>query len=85
MPEKYEMKVSMSRKENCCDNAPIESFRGPKQKLTNHRKYKTRNKAIREVSGYIDIFYNRQRTQARSGYLSPVAFSINYYKMKMTG
>ncbi len=86
MLKKYEMKASMSRKGNCYDNAPMESFWGTiKQELINHRRYETRNQAIKEISEYIDIFYNRQRTQAQLGYLSPVAFSINYYKKKMTG
>jgi putative transposase len=36
---------------------------------------RTRNQAIHEITEYIDIFYNRQREQARLGYLSPVAFT----------
>ncbi len=80
------MKASMSRKGNCYDNAPIESFWGTiKQELIHHRKYETGKQAIKEISEYIDIFYNRQRIQAKSGYLSPAAFIINYYKNKMTG
>jgi transposase-like protein len=29
----------------------------------------------REVTEYIDLFYNRQRRQARLGYLSPAAYT----------
>ncbi len=36
--------------------------------------------AIREITGHIEIFYNRQRKQARLGYLSPAAFTRRYYE-----
>jgi transposase InsO family protein len=73
---RYEMRVSMSRKGNCYDNAPVESFFGTlKTELVHHRRYQTRAAAAREVAEYIDLFYNRQRRQARLGYLSPVAYT----------
>jgi transposase InsO family protein len=72
----YEVSVSMSRKGNCYDNAPIESFRGTlKTELVHHRRYQTRAEAEREISEHIDLFYNRQRRQARRGYLSPAAYT----------
>jgi transposase InsO family protein len=72
----YEVGVSMSRKGNCYDNAPIESFFGTlKTGLVHHRRYQTRAEAERETSEYIDLFYNRQRRQARLGYLSPAAYT----------
>jgi putative transposase len=72
----YGMRVSMSRKGNCYDNAPIESFRGTlKTELVHHRRYRTRAEAAREIAEYIDLFYNRQRRQARLGYLSPVTYT----------
>lgn len=62
MPEKYGIKASMSRKGNCYDNAPIESFRGTiKQELIHHRKYGTRKQAIKEISEYIDQTKNPGR------------------------
>lgn len=80
---KYWMKASMSAKGNCYDNAPMESFWGIiKQELIHHHKYHTRQEAVRAVSEYINIFYNRQRIQAKLGYLSPAAFLIRYYKTK---
>ena len=52
---------SMSRKGNCYDNAPMESWFGTLElELTHHRHYKTRQEAIREIVEYIEIFYNRQ-------------------------
>jgi putative transposase len=71
-----QMRVSMSRKGNCYDNAPVESFWGTlKTELVHHRRYGTRAEAKREISEYIDLFYNRQRRQARLGYLSPAAYT----------
>lgn len=35
-----------------------------------------------EVREYVEIFHNRQRQQARLGYLSPVAFVRQYYKQQ---
>jgi transposase InsO family protein len=61
----YGMRVSMSRKGNCYDNAPVESFFGTlKTELMHHRRYRTREEAAREIREYIDLFYNRQRRQA---------------------
>jgi len=49
------MKPSMSRKGNCYDNAPMESFWGTmKNELVYHRRYKTREQAIREITEYIE-------------------------------
>jgi putative transposase len=51
--DQFAMKSSMSRKGNCYDNAPIESFWGTlKSELVNHRRYKTRQEAIEEIREY---------------------------------
>jgi putative transposase len=72
--------VSMSRSGNCFDNAPMESFWGIiKQELINQCHYRTRQEAIEDITEYIEIFYNRQRRQAKLGYLSPVAYAQKYY------
>ncbi len=76
----FGMKASMSRKGNCYDNAPMESFWGTlKQELVHHRRYATRDEAMREIREYIEVFYNRQRKQARLGYLSPAAYERRFY------
>jgi len=78
--EQFGMTASMSRKGNCYDNAPMESFWGTlKQELVHHRRYSTRQEAIREITEYIEVFYNRQRRQARLGYLSPVAYEQKFH------
>ena len=78
--EHFGLEASMSGRGNCFDNAPMESFWGIiKQELINHRHYRTRREAIEDITEYIEIFYNRQRRQAKLGYLSPVAYAQKYY------
>ena len=77
---RFNMRVSMSRKGNCYDNAPMESFWGTlKNELVYHQRYTTREQAIREIAEYIEIFYNRQRRQKRLGYLSPAVYERQFY------
>jgi len=78
--EQYDITASMSRKGNCYDNAPMESFWGTlKQELVHHRRYRTRQEAMRDITEYIEIFYNRQRLQPRLGFLSPAVYEQRYY------
>jgi putative transposase len=78
--DQFKMRASMSRKGDCYDNAPMESFWGTlKSELVHHSRYKTREQAIREITEYIEVFYNRQRRQARLGYLSPVNYERQFY------
>ena len=80
----FGMQASMSRKGNCWDNAPMESFWvALKTELVHHRRFSTREQAQREITEYIEIFYNRIRKQARLGYLSPAAFNQKYYAEKI--
>src|SRR5512135_1263910 len=79
--DQFKMRASMSRKANCYDNAPMESFWGTlKNELVHHTQYASREQAIREITEYIEVFYNRQRRQARLGYLSPVAYEQRFYR-----
>jgi len=78
--EQFGLLASMSRKGNCYDNAPMESFWGTlKQELVHHRRYRTRHEAIRDITEYIEIFYRRQRLQPGLGFLSPAVFEQRYY------
>jgi putative transposase len=73
---------SMSRKGNCYDNAPMESWFGTlKSELIRHRHYRTRKEAIREIVEYIEVFYNRQRRHAKLGNISPAVFERNFYRI----
>jgi len=82
--KQFDMRPSMSAKGNCYDNAPMESFWGTlKTELVFHRQYSTRQEAIRDITEYIEIFYNRQRRQKKLDYLSPAAFEQRFYKQQL--
>jgi putative transposase len=75
-----DVQVSMSRRGDCYDNAPMESFFGTlKCECVHHRKYQTRQEAITDIFSYIVGFYNRQRLHSSLGYLSPDEFERRYY------
>ncbi len=38
---------------------------------------------MQEITEYIEIFYNRQRKQARLGYLSPAAYTQRFYAKQL--
>jgi transposase InsO family protein len=83
--DQFKMRASMSRKGDCYDNAPMESFWGTlKNELVHHSRYKTREQAIREITEHIEVFYNRQRRQARLGYLSPAVYERQFYARQVT-
>jgi transposase InsO family protein len=70
---------SMSRRANCWDNAPVESFFGKlKVEWVHGADYRSRHEASLHVFEYIECFYNRQRKHAALGYLSPAAFEQLY-------
>ncbi|OSM05933.1 putative integrase catalytic subunit [Magnetofaba australis IT-1] len=79
--KQFGMQASMSRKGNCYDNAPMESFWGSlKNELVHHQKFTTREEAKAAIQEYIEIFYNRQRRHSRLGYLSPAVFAQQFMK-----
>lgn len=67
--------ISMSRKGNCWDNAPMESFWGKlKQEWLNEQHFKTREEAKAAIFEYIWIFYNRKRIHEANGYQTPETY-----------
>ncbi len=63
---------SMSRKGNCWDNAPMESFfHTLKTELVYCRRYETHAQARSEIFEYIEVFYNRFRLHSAIGYETP--------------
>jgi len=63
---------SMSRRGNCWDNAPLESFFATLKKEEVHREqYQTREQAKASLFYYIEVFYNRKRRHSALGYQSP--------------
>lgn len=75
MLEKHEMRISMSGKGNCYDNAAMESFWSTlKTELVHMEQYSTHEEARRSIFEYIEVFYNRKRLHSSLGYVSPEAF-----------
>lgn len=69
------IECSMSRRGNCYDNAPVESFFSSlKRERVRRQTYKTRDEAKADVFDYIECFYNRKRRHTYLGYISPVEF-----------
>ncbi len=64
---------SMSRRGNCWDNAPMESFWGKlKTEWLYWKRLRTREEAKRAVFEYIELFYNRKRLRSVNGYKPPL-------------
>ncbi len=71
----YAMTASMSRKGNCWDNAPSESFfNSLKNEWVHGTTYATQAEAEADLFHYIEVFYNRSRRHSTLGYSSPIRF-----------
>ncbi len=74
-----DIECSMSRKENCWDNAVVESFfHTLKVECTHHESFKTRGEAKRVIFEYIEVFYNRQRRHSTINYNTPAQYELMY-------
>jgi len=63
---------SMSRKGDCYDNAPMESFFSTlKAELIGDTRYPTLEHAGADLFAYIDGFYNTRRIHSSIGYATP--------------
>jgi putative transposase len=70
--ERHGIKPSMSRKGNCLDHAPMESFFASLKKEHVHpARFRSRAEAKAAVFEYIEVFYNRQRLHSALGYRTP--------------
>ena len=73
--KEYGMICSMSRKGNCWDNAPTESWFGSfKNERVYGERFETRDEVIAMTFEYIEVFYNRKRLHSTLGYKSPMQF-----------
>lgn len=74
--KKHGFICSMSRKGNCWDNAPMESFWGKlKQEWLKDKHFKTRDEAKAAILWYIEVFYRRNRPHEANNYLTPEAYT----------
>jgi transposase InsO family protein len=70
---------SMSRKGDCWDNAPVESFFATlKVERVYHRRYETREEARTDLFQYLETWYNRKRLHSSLGYLSPADYEAQH-------
>jgi putative transposase len=66
---------SMSRRADCWDNAPMESFFASlKKELVHGADFATRAEARSAICEYIEVFYNNQRRHSSLGYVSPAEY-----------
>ncbi len=76
--ERHGITQSMSRRGNCLDNAPMESFFASlKAEHVHQVRFRTREEAKAAVFEYIEIFYNRQRLHSAIGYRTPAEARVS--------
>ena len=74
------MRSSMSRKGNCWDNSPSESFWSRLKSACVHgRKFATRRQCMDAVLNWM-AFYNHARLHSSLGYVSPMQFEQRWYE-----
>lgn len=78
--KKKAMTISMSRKGNCWDSAPIESFWGSLKSECAYQSFESHQQARSEIFAYIMGFYNNTRKHSALGYLSPVQFEQQFWR-----
>ncbi len=71
--ERARMRQSMSRADNCYDNAFMESCFGTIKRELEMERYENEAIARKEISGYIR-YYNTRRRHSALGYLTPEEF-----------
>ena len=65
----------MSRKADCRDNAPMESFFASlKKELIHGANFVTRAEARTAIVEYIEVFYNTKRRHSSPGYVAPAEY-----------
>ena len=77
----YGMTCSMSRKGNCWDNAPTESwFNSFKNERVHGVRYASHDDMRATAFEYIEVFYNRTRKHSTLGYQSPAQYLDQWIK-----
>jgi putative transposase len=76
---------SMSKKGDCYDNAPMESWNHSfKVEAILGERFTTRASAITEIFDYIEVFYNRQRLHSSLGYITP-QYCEEFFNLSLSG
>jgi putative transposase len=75
LAHRHGIKLSMSAKGRCYDNAVAESFfHTLKTEETHLCNYRIREEAKNSIFEYIEVFYNRKRLHSALGYTTPIDF-----------
>jgi len=75
---------SMSRKGDCWDNAPVESFFATlKVERVYHRRYQTREEARADLFQYLEVWQGRKRRHSSLEYLSPTDYEEQYVSQQL--
>jgi transposase InsO family protein len=81
--KEYGMTCSMSRRGNCWDNAPTESwFNSFKNERVHGLRFATRTEMTDAAFEYIEVFYNRRRRHSTLGYRSPIQFLQDWLSLQ---
>jgi putative transposase len=70
---RHGLTCSMSRRENCYDNAPMESWNSTLKSELGER-FESYSAAKEQLFDYIEVFYNQQRRHSALGYASPAQY-----------
>jgi putative transposase len=82
---KHQMRASMSRRGNCYDNAPMESFWASlKKEQVHQQQYPTRAQARSDIFSYIETFYNTTRLHSSLSNKSPAQFEREYWQRQQS-
>jgi len=76
--QRHGLLCSMSRRGDCYDNAPQESFFATLKGELQIEEFTTRQEAQAAIFQYIEVFYNRQRLHSALGYRSPESFEAEH-------
>lgn len=72
---KNKILCSMSRKGNCWDNAPAESFFSTlKQELMRKKAFRNQDEARLAIFKYIEVYYNKKRMHSTINYMAPETY-----------
>ena len=82
--KQFGMRASMSRRGNCYDNAPTDSFFASlKREMVYRTSFATREEARAALFEWIAVWYNRKRIHSAVGYLSPEQFEQQHQQPEM--
>ncbi|KUY56322.1 integrase [Burkholderia sp. RF7-non_BP1] len=78
LTDAFKIKVSMSRRANAWDNAPMESFfKTLKVERIYQNHYETRAQARLDIVDWIEGYYNRQRLHTSIDFRTPVDYEAS--------